>query len=601
MKEQYIYLKDEVHKDQLRALMKECGWNITPDTFRSLKKNGNGWYDQTVIKVTDNVAVCLPPEAATIHRMEKNVIPMHEVLAPKMLSDIKITLYHPSGLVEPLDGSGYVTACVKDSPEITRPANQSLITNFAKGHLTDMEIAAQALKDDMIGYYRIVTTKVDVGSRWTNGELTIYQGEHDGEACYYKDLTAFDEKDGICFISESNLNDYKADMKDGKEIDMSRYGDDWHELVYYARDLALRNPEKVARHAVERATWQSAFTEIEVFHNNCEPDDILTLEEEVQDKFDMFVEENGRQPNYAEVFIEYKDDQASQRDMIALNDQAGEYADEEVVFTCSSFDEFKQLTRENNGEDFIVREIYGYHTGSMDGQKRSFDDAHIHDELDEIIRQAEQADERIIMIDMDMTPQQLKDVLAKEGIKLLDVLPGIDEPLPLNKVGGNVAQVYLRVACDSVIDWADDYMYRDAKNTDTDYHIDKLSHIVASQEQMANVQPAIKADDDRTDTLDQGATLIESEKAVEDIPWYEDLSRITDVNIYRNPQNKSQTEFRMRCKIDGEQLLGRILYPQQVEDLANGADKVAMAAKVFAREMTLNNPNEREQQRGMKL
>lgn len=210
-------------------------------------------------------------------------------------------------------------------------------------------------------------------------------------------------------------------------------------------------------------------------------------------------------------------------------------------------------------------------------------DADIHDELDETIRQAKQAEERIIEVDMDMTPQQLKDVLAKEGIQLLDILPGIDEPLPLNKQGGNVAHVYLRVDCDcnSVIDWADEYMYRDARAEDSDTRITKLSQIVNSQEQLA---------DKDIDTLDEGATLVNAEE--KEVPWYEDLTRISEVKIFRNPFLHDRDEYRMKCRIDGVQQLGRVLFPTQVVELANGADKTEIAAQVFAREMTLNNPND---------
>ena len=77
------------------------------------------------------------------------------------------------------------------------------------------------------------------------------------------------------------------------------------------------------------------------------------------------------------------------------------------------------------------------------------------------------------------------------------------------------------------------------------------------------------------------------------------LLRITDVRVYRNPQNATSTEFRMRCRIDGEQQMGKALTAAQVENLANGEDKTRMAAKVFADE--LSRENSRKQQQGMGL
>ena len=112
-------------------------------------------------------------------------------------------------------------------------------------------------------------------------------------------------------------------------------------------------------------------------------------------------------------------------------------------------------------------------------------------------------------------------------------------------------------------------MYRDAMQDDPNLKIESLAAMVRLQQGVAD-------------------------STAKEIPWYEDLSRISDVRIYRNPLNKSSLEFRLRCTIDGVQQMGRIIHPQMVEDLANGADRTEMAAKVFAREMTLNNPQSQQ-------
>lgn len=75
-------------------------------------------------------------------------------------------------------------------------------------------------------------------------------------------------------------------------------------------------------------------------------------------------------------------------------------------------------------------------------------------------------------------------------------------------------------------------------------------------------------------------------------------AEITEVRIFRNPQNHSETEFRMRCKIDGVQQMGKVLTSQQVEDLANGADRIDMAAKVFAHEIAEIRNQQLEKGRG---
>lgn len=578
-----IYVHQPVHKDQLRAMMAACGFETTPDTFRNLVKDGQGTYSNTTFSVVDNKAMVLDYKDTVMYMSHPAREHIHEALAPHVITEAAVTKINPETGLAAEEGCAFLSCKVFGQKTPPLQIGSSLLRFNERGQLGTVQLAGGMYRDALIDHFQEVKTEVDCGYRWTDGHTTRYCAGHTGEGAMYKDMKAFDEKKGICYISDEALTQREEDISYGIVKPIEEYGYTYTDLVNHARMHALRNPEEVARHCLQNCTWQSPFTELEEFHNCCEIEDLLTLDEEVQDKYDLFVENNGQAPNYAEVFIEYKDDKASQRDMIALNSEAGECADDEVVFTCSSFDDFKRLTAEDNGEDFVVREIYGYHEGNMNGQKRTFDDEHIHDELDDTIRKAMKSEERTIEIDMDMTPRKLKDVLAKEGIQLLDILPGIDEPLPLNKEGGNVAHVYLRVDCDcnSVIDWADEYMYRDARAEDSDTRITKLSQIVNSQEQFA---------DKDIDTLDEGATLVNAEE--KEVPWYEDLTRISEVKIFRNPFLHDRDEYRMKCRIDGVQQLGRILFPTQVVELANGADKTEIAAQVFAREMTLNNPND---------
>ena len=467
---QFIYLYNSVHKDQLRALLKDCGYKLTPDTFRSLTKNDKGHYSNILIKVTNGTAVCLSPEEAEQNIMHPSRKHLHEVLGPKVITNISIIRKHPETGIPHESGGAFIKADIHNIPCSVMPIGETLFNQYNRGYHTAMDIASGIYRNLLVAYYRGVTTQVDCGSRYSNGAETFYYCGNYGAGEIYMDMTAFDEKEGICFISEDDYLNYKREwLTKSKVPDINEYGVTYQDLISYARELGLRYPEEVARHCLQNCTWKSAYTELQQYYDNCEERDLLKLDEKIQDKYNLFIERHEKVPNYAEVDIKYKDDGTALRAMIALNQSAGEYADEDVLFTCHDFEEFKRLTNEDNGEDFVITEMYNYHKGTLDEEQ--------------------------------------------------EYAKGHDESKGVNQIMANEGK----------------------DNTEVE---------------------------------------------------------ITEVRIFRNPQNHSETEFRMRCKIDGVQQMGKVLTSQQVEDLANGADRIDMAAKVFAHEIAEIRNQQLEKGRG---
>ena len=182
-------------------------------------------------------------------------------------------------------------------------------------------------------------------------------------------------------------------------------------------------------------------------------------------------------------------------------------------------------------------------------------------------------DKNIIAVDVAVGLDRLREVLQTEGITLPDVLADTGEPLPLDKAGQMVSADFLLVQDGVVTDWADEYAYRDALTDYSGKFLSRVSHMMTAQQRLA----------------------AETAKAAAE---YDGLLRITGVCVFRNPQVRDSVEFRMRCRIDGVQQMGRVLSADQVEQLANGADKVRMAAKVFDSERTLQNSCERSLKSG---
>lgn len=112
-----------------------------------------------------------------------------------------------------------------------------------------------------------------------------------------------------------------------------------------------------------------------------------------------------------------------------------------------------------------------------------------------------------------------------------------------------VSADFLLVQDGVVTDWADEYTYRDALTDYSGELLSRVSYMLTAQHRLAEETAKAEAE-------------------------YHGLLRITDVCVFRNPQVHDSDEFRIRCRIDGVHQMGRVLSADQVEQLANGADKV---------------------------
>lgn len=94
---------------------------------------------------------------------------------------------------------------------------------------------------------------------------------------------------------------------------------------------------------------------------SCKTGSILTDPDEVkikiQQKFNAFVRENGKEPYQVDCHIVWKDTNDHYDVKIQLSDDTGK--DDDIFFYCSSLEGLKSLTT-FGGEDFIVTEIYGF-------------------------------------------------------------------------------------------------------------------------------------------------------------------------------------------------------------------------------------------------
>lgn len=94
---------------------------------------------------------------------------------------------------------------------------------------------------------------------------------------------------------------------------------------------------------------------------NCKTGAILSdtdeMQIEIQQKFDLFVKDNGKEPHYANCRIVWKDTNDYYDVKIQLSGDTGE--DDDMFFYCHSLNGLKSLAT-FGGEDFIVTEINSF-------------------------------------------------------------------------------------------------------------------------------------------------------------------------------------------------------------------------------------------------
>ena len=150
------------------------------------------------------------------------------------------------------------------------------------------------------------------------------------------------------------------------EINIETFAWNWSDIVDEAFEKGFKEPEKMARLAFEKAGGRSITTVLDSMVAACDESELMTVREQLKGRLDRFAESYGKQPNYAQVTVRWNGQNEDEEHSIALNRAAGSFADDEVMFTCESPEEFLTLATPAKGRDFTVTGISGYSLGTFD-------------------------------------------------------------------------------------------------------------------------------------------------------------------------------------------------------------------------------------------
>lgn len=89
------------------------------------------------------------------------------------------------------------------------------------------------------------------------------------------------------------------------------------------------------------------------------------LQQEIKNKYDEYVAENGKKPLFTDVAVRFDGQDLVEDVAIKLvpsteDEQNGEGDDNEIFFYCNGIDDLLNLCDINNGEEFMVVDFFGY-------------------------------------------------------------------------------------------------------------------------------------------------------------------------------------------------------------------------------------------------
>ena len=366
-----IHMKGDLYREQMLALLDWTGMFVNNNVLHKLNKGGAEGV--TTVKGADgsetrhykNIVLLAQGNRITDVVTDREMIydyhntTLAKLLADKLVSDVDLT-------DRLADGQVYVSCRINGVAQSPKAVGSALLDKYERGIYDKTQVAVSKFYNEMLNTEKQQRVEVDMGYRVMDGKNVTYHGGHGEYGTFYKDSEAFARKEGVCYIGEGAYEDYERNLKNGNEINIEEFGWSYQDIVNEARDYSFRNPEEMAEYVFNHAQGYGISTEMEQLAANCSEEEIMNTQEEMQAKWQWFVESHGKQPNYARVYIQWDgEDDVEERD-IALNPVAGDYADDEVMFTCSSPKEFFRLENENNGEDFRIVEFVSYSLGTLD-------------------------------------------------------------------------------------------------------------------------------------------------------------------------------------------------------------------------------------------
>lgn len=252
---QMTLVKGPVTAPQLEDLLGRCGISLNRHALDRHVPNSSGVYMNLWFELRAGEAVQTPAGFDAADDVSYRYTDFNKMLADRLMSDIK---------VDEKNGVPFVTCRIDGVQQPDKTLSKGCVSAYAMGKLDDRALALMHFTREMyaVGDWRKQEVKDGYGYRTTNGHQTVYHGEWNGTGTVYKDYEAFREKKGICYISDNSLQQYHDDLKEGRNVDIADYGDDYGSIMALVREYRFDNPEKVAEQVLYSVEWEGIDTRL---------------------------------------------------------------------------------------------------------------------------------------------------------------------------------------------------------------------------------------------------------------------------------------------------------------------------------------------------
>jgi len=364
----FIKVDGAVHRDQLRALLLRCGFDINPQLFDSLDRScfadkkicPDGvditFYDSPTLKYVGNTVTGVDDNTASSGVTEF----LSTLLAERLMTDIVLHERHP------VTGKGmqdtvFLSCCIDGHYMPVKAVKKGQTGNPDEVHRT----ARLLFTEELLQTERTQRIKVDCGCHVVDGRRVVFTGGTgaDGQS-YYKDSAAFRRKDGICYISARGMADYCHDRLSGEYRQAGDYGYTYQNLVAECRLRGFKNPDLAAGRLFDGLSGEEILAPLQQLYDASLKAERMTPAEQIRNSYSWYLQSRDKAPDFAHVTVRFHNTDDDVNALIALNTVAGRYFAKQVIHTCQGVDSLAALCDRGGAQAaFHITGFTGYSYG----------------------------------------------------------------------------------------------------------------------------------------------------------------------------------------------------------------------------------------------
>ena len=230
---------DNARRSQIGVLLERLGIALDHHALDRHVPSIDGNYSNVWLQIKNGKAYCPPGGFDETQDHLYEYMDFNKQLVKNIVSDI---------VVSEKNGKPYISCAVLGNPMPAKEMNSGSFTAYAMGALPKEDLAWFFYSKEiyMLGGRQQIKVSDGYGHVERDGDETYYHGESNGNAILYKDNKAFSDKQGVCYISQTGLQKYAEDMKEGIAKPITTYGDTWQTMIDKIGQVYPVSTEKVA-------------------------------------------------------------------------------------------------------------------------------------------------------------------------------------------------------------------------------------------------------------------------------------------------------------------------------------------------------------------